>query len=135
MKSPIFTYPLTIIESHLDAFSHVNNATYLMLLEQARWDLITKNGFGLERIMKSGVGPTILEITIRFLKELRLRENIIIETELVSYVNKIGVLNQRIMRSGEVCCEAVFKIGLFDLAERALILPTKAWLEAIGVAE
>ena len=32
---------------------------------------------------------TILEIKIRFLKELRLREKIIIETQIISYNKKI----------------------------------------------
>jgi thioesterase-3 len=132
MQGNIFSYPMIILESHLDTFSHVNNATYLAMLEEARWDLITKNGFGLEAIKATGIGPTILEINIKFLKELRLREKIIIETELTSYVGRIGVLTQRILRDGELCSVAEIKIGLFDLSKRALIAPIPEWLKAIG---
>ena len=39
-----------ISEAHLDSFGHVNNARYFELLEQARWDLITERGFGIDTI-------------------------------------------------------------------------------------
>ena len=131
MSAEIFRYPLTIKEMHLDTFGHVNNATYLALFEEARWDLITKNGYGLKRIQELGIGPTILEIKLIFLKELRLRENIIIETQAISYEKKIGKLRQRMIRGDDVCCEAEFVIGLFDMKQRKLIAPTQEWLRAI----
>ena len=129
----VFSYPLIIKEGYLDAFGHVNNAMYLTLLEEARWDLITKNGYGLKKIKETGLGPTILEIKLTFFKELRLREEIVIETQMLSYEKKIGKLVQKIVRNGEVCCEAEFVIGLFSLAERKLVLPTPEWLNAVGV--
>ena len=133
MKSEVFSYPMIIKENHLDTFGHVNNATYLMLFEEARWELLNKNGFGLRKIQEGGVGPTILEINLKFLKELRLREEIIIQTQLISYQEKIGTLAQRILRADEVCCEAIIIMGLFSLKERKLILPTPEWLNAVGI--
>lgn len=132
MPSKLFSYPFIIKEIYLDTFGHVNNAMYLTLLEEARWDLLTKNGYGLSTIRETGQGPTILEIKLSFLKELRVREHVSIETQLISYEKKIGKLSQKIMRDGEVCCEAEFVIGLFDLKTRKLILPTPAWLHAVG---
>lgn len=135
MQSKLFSYPLTIKETYLDSFGHVNNATYLTLLEEARWELITKNGFGLKKIQETGVGPTILEIKLVFLKELRPRDEIIIETQLLSYERKIGKISQKMVRSGEICCDAEFTFGLFSLNERKLVLPTSDWLQAIGVED
>ena len=63
----------------------MNNATYLTLLEEARWELVTKNGYGMKKIQETGLGPTILELKLSFFKELRLRDEIIIETNMVSY--------------------------------------------------
>ena len=129
----IFTHPYTIIERHLDTFGHVNNATYLQILEEARWEFITARGFGMKKIKDTGLGPTILECNIKFMKELRLRQNIVIETQTQSYDRKIGVLKQVIKNeSGEVCAEAIFTIGLFDTKERKLVLPTPEWLYAVG---
>lgn len=129
----LFTHPYTIIERHLDTFGHVNNATYLQILEEARWEFITARGFGMKKIKDTGLGPTILECNIKFMKELRLRQNIVIETQTQSYDRKIGVLKQ-VMRNeaGEVCAEAIFTIGLFDTKERKLVLPTPEWLYAVG---
>lgn len=132
MQENIFYYPLTIKEIYLDTFGHVNNATYLMLLEEARWELINQNGYGLDKIRETKLGPTILEITIQFYKELRPRDQIVIESKMLSYEKKIGKLSQRMMRNDEVCCAAEFVIALFNLAERKLVLPTKDWLQAIG---
>ncbi len=132
MHGKMFNYPITIKEHHLDTFGHVNNAVYLTLFEEARWEIITKNGFGLKKIRESGLGPTILEVKLCFFKEICLREQITIETQLMSYEGKVGKLSQKMMRDNEVCCTADFLFGLFDLRARKLIPPTDEWLVAIG---
>ena len=133
MHSTVYSYPLRILESHLDTFGHVNNAAYLVICEEARWDLLTKNGYGMEKIQSSRIGPTILEIKINFLKELKLRDEIVIETRILSYNKKIGVLEHRILRGQEVCCTAEMLLALFDLNTRKIIAPTPEWLHGIGV--
>jgi YbgC/YbaW family acyl-CoA thioester hydrolase len=129
----IFSYPIIIKEVYLDTFGHMNHATYLTLFEEARWDFATKNGYGMEKIQETGLGPTILELKLRFLKELRLRQEVIIETSMLSYRKKIGILGQRMVRDGEICCEAEFVWSLFDLKKRKLVMPTADWLRAIGM--
>lgn len=133
MHTKTFYYPILIKEVYLDSFGHMNNATYLILFEEARWDLITKNGYGLKKIIETQQGPTILEITITYKKEITLRDEIMIETMLVSYSKKIGKLRQRMLRGEEECCVAEFTMGFFDLKTRRLIEPTPEWLKAMGV--
>ncbi len=130
-----FAHEKTIIisEAHLDSFGHVNNARYFELLEQARWDLISDRGFGIETIRTTRTGPTILEINIRFLRELRPRDVVVIRTEMISYERKIGKLRQQMLKDDNVACEAIFTIGLFDLEKRRLIEPTPAWAYAVGL--
>jgi len=135
MKATTFISHHIIMETYLDTFGHMNNAKYLSLFEEARWDLITKNGFGMKEMRKLGIGPTILEINIRFLKELRVRDEIDIETQVISYEGKIGKLQQRILIGEVVYCVAVFTIALFDMSTRKMILPNKEWLAAVGVSE
>ena len=132
MEFTKYEYPLTIKESHLDTFGHVNNATYLQIYEEARWELITSKGYGLEKIRATGLGPIILEINLKFLKELRLRENIIIHTQTLGYKGKIGKLKQWITDSkGNVCSEVEMVLGLFDTQKRQLVEPTEEWLNTI----
>ncbi|HEX9618770.1 MAG TPA: acyl-CoA thioesterase [Polyangiaceae bacterium] len=127
---------LIVSEAHLDSFGHVNNARYLELFEQARWDMIASRGFGIETIRKTLTGPTILEITLRFLRELQARETIVIRSTVLSYERKVGRLGQTMIRSdGNVACEAVFTIGLFDVERRRLIEPTPEWAYAVGLDE
>lgn len=127
-------YKTQIKEQHLDTFGHVNNATYLQLFEEARWDYITRRGYGLKEILNVQKGPVVLEAQIRFLKELRLREIIDISFEPESMDGKVGKCRQRILNSaGEVACEALFVVGFFDLKDRKLIPPTAEWLYAVKV--
>jgi acyl-CoA thioester hydrolase len=135
MKTKVHTYPIMIKEGYLDFYGHVNNALYLTLFEEARWDLITGNGYGAEKIVAAGLGPVILEASLKFLKELRLRDKIIIESQALSYEGKIAKMTQKMLRGDEVCCSAEFTFGLFDLKQRKLVLPTPEWLKGIGVED
>lgn len=134
--NPIIIYKLTVRENHLDTFGHINNATYLEILEEARWQLITDRDYGLSHIHKTGQGPIILEVHLKFLKEIRLRENIKITTQLINYKGKIGQLDQKIyLEDDNLAAEAKFSFGLFDLNKRSLIEPTPQWKNAIGMSQ
>lgn len=129
-------YRIQILERHLDTFGHVNNATYLELFEEARWDWITNNGYGIERVQAERQGPTILEINIAFKRELRNRQWVDIVSWMEGYPSRVGsAVQQMLDAEGNLCCEARFVIGLFDLNERKLILPTPAWRVAVGLPE
>ena len=78
-----FEYKIQILEHHLDSFGHVNNAKYLELYEQARWDFITKNGYGIDKIIQEKKGPVILDVNCRFKSEILNRETITIKSETV----------------------------------------------------
>ncbi len=125
---------ILISEAHLDSFGHLNNARYHELFEQARWDLISSRGFGIETIRRTNTGPVILEVNVKFLRELAPRETIVIRSELISYERKIGKLRQQMLKpDGDVACEAIYTFALFDLERRKLIDPSPAWAYAVGL--
>jgi acyl-CoA thioester hydrolase len=129
----IFNYSVLIKEHHLDTFGHVNNAQYLALLEEARWEFLQEQGIDVNTIHKTGIGPVVLECHIQFLKELTLRQSIRIESQLLSFDKKIGIMRQDIINShNELCSKAKMTFGVFDLNTRKLILPTTEWLSALG---
>jgi thioesterase III len=136
LKTPsakVHRYCITILEHHLDFFGHVNNATYFQLLEEARWDMITIQGCGVAEIKANNIGPVVLEVHICYKRELTLRQKITIETELISLKGSILKLHQTIVNEAqEICCEADFTCGFFDLAQRKLALPSKHWVNAFG---
>jgi|SRR5690625_3086910 len=132
MENTIATYDLLIREHHLDFYGHVNNATYLQIYEEARWEFISANGYDLEKIKSTGKGPIVLELKLRFLKELLLREKITIHTQTVEYTSRVGTIKQWITNSkGELCSDLELKIGLFDTRTRKLVQPTEAWMKAL----
>ncbi len=134
MLDAVHSCEVFIHERHLDTFGHVNNAVYLDLFEQSRWDLITANGYGLAEVQRTRLGPTILEIQLRFVKEVRNRERVTIRSWTQAYKRKICHFRQQMTDAdGALFCDATFVIGLFDLEARKLIEPTAAWLAALGI--
>jgi YbgC/YbaW family acyl-CoA thioester hydrolase len=126
-------YRTQIRERHLDSFGHVNNAQYLVLFEEARWEMITSRGYGLKQVHETKIGTVILSCSVKFKRELSLREWITIQTEYVSMEKKIGTLRHVILKDdGKIAAEAEFKMGCFDLQERKLITPTEQWLRAVS---
>ena len=126
-------YRTQIRERHLDSFGHVNNAQYLVLFEEARWEMITSRGYGLKQVMENGVGTVILSCSVKFKRELSVRDWIRVDTELVSLEKKIGMIRQHIYREsdGKLAALGEFQMGCFDLRERKLIQPSPPWLYAI----
>jgi YbgC/YbaW family acyl-CoA thioester hydrolase len=133
-QNTVFEYDLLIQEFHLDSFGHVNNAIYVELYEEARWDFITKSGFGLDYIQLHQKGPVILDLKVRFRRELKNRERVKILSQTVKVSAKTMILEQSIIKAdGKLSSDAVFTIGFFDLKERKLIDPNPEWLRACGV--
>ncbi|MFX3689199.1 MAG: acyl-CoA thioesterase [Peredibacter sp.] len=132
-----FEYQFTVLESHLDTFGHVNNATYLTLFEEACWDIITRRGWGLKEVMKKKIGPVILEANIKFKKEVTNRELITVKSSCGESLNKLVMTfhQEMIKEDGSVAAILDLRVGLMDLAQRKLIEPTPEWRHAIGLKE
>jgi YbgC/YbaW family acyl-CoA thioester hydrolase len=128
-----FEYNFIVSDDLLDGYHHVNNARYLDLYERARWDILEKSGLGRESIHKNKIGPVILEVTVRFSKELLPGEEIKILTtsrrknELIFYFDQ-----QMINSKGKLASKAVFTTSLFDLEKRKMIRADEEWLKAMG---
>jgi thioesterase III len=87
-------------------------------------------------VQRRRIGPTILEVNLRFVRELRNRQRITIRSFVDSYAGKVGKMVQQMLdEQGNLCAEALFTIGLFDLNARKLIVPTPEWLKAMGLTE
>jgi acyl-CoA thioester hydrolase len=128
-------YKMQIKEHHVDSLGHVNNATYLELFEEARWEAITALGYGFKTVQRLQQGPVIIEINLKFQRELLLRENIEITMKVLSYEGKICKMQQQMLKEdGTVACEALFVFGLFDMKTRRMIEPTPEWKQAVGMS-
>ena len=129
-----FTYELQIKEAHLDTFGHVNNAKYLELYEEARWDIIAHRDFGMDQIKERKMGPVLLEVNLKFKKELRNREviKIVSKCKEMTHPLILGFEQSMIKENGDVASTVEMTVGLMDMKARKLIRPTPEWLYAIG---
>ena len=114
----------------------MNHAIYLQLFEEARWEWATFNGYGLDKMIRLEQGPVVLDVHIRYKKEVRLREHLRIDSVCESFRKRLAVVkHSMINEQGEVCCVAKVTLALFDKKSRALISPTPEFLCGIGLED
>jgi acyl-CoA thioester hydrolase len=78
-------------------------------------------------------GPVLLEVNLKFMKEVLARDEITIKSELVRYEGKIGEILQKMYKSnGDQAAELRVIFGLFDMKARRLIEPTPEWRNALS---
>ncbi|MFD0787138.1 acyl-CoA thioesterase, partial [Micromonospora azadirachtae] len=70
MEDP-FRVRVTVRGYELDTQGHLNQAVYLQYGEHARWECLRAAGISQDRLLATGVGPVALEVTLRYLSELR----------------------------------------------------------------
>ena len=120
----------------MDEYGHVNNAHYLTLYEKARWNILEMSGFGADMIKINKTGPVILEVNVRFSKELLAGQKITIETSSRRKNDLIFYFDQKMINEkGETASKAVFTAALFDLEKRKMVRADNAWLKAFGFKE
>ena len=108
------TYHLTVRGCELDSFGHVNNAVYLQYAETAVWNFFKASNH-LDMLFESGLFPVILESTQRYMHELRLFDEVRIDSEfrttggIISYKHKI--INEG---TGQISCKIHGKIAFVN---------------------
>ena len=133
----IYKYELKILEKHLDTFGHVNNAVYLELYEEARWDYLTENGYGLDHVMKTGIAPVVLNLFIVYKREIKNREIIKVETVYKGMKNRLVMLLEQKMYNGagKLVSRIDLDMGIISLSDRKLMVPDEGWKKALGEEE
>ena len=132
----IFSYKTSILEHHLDTFGHVNNASYLQLYEEARWDFSQRGGFGLDWVMANKMGPIVLKVELSFRRELANREKILIESQYLGLKNRlVSIFEQKMVKeNGKVASSIKLEVGFMDLNKRKLIPFPKKWLQSVSAS-
>ena len=107
---------------------HVNHATYLQLMEEARWHLYNYYDYTRKMVSKEQKGPIVLEAHIKYRKEILLDEIVTIETTCLEYSGALGKMLQTIYKeNGKKSCQAELVFGMFDLQKRKLLRPKGFW--------
>ncbi len=72
-------FKLTVRGYELDSFGHVNNAVYLQYAEEAKWHFFAETKL-LGTLKEQGLFPVILENNLRYMHELKMHDEVRIET-------------------------------------------------------
>ena len=76
-----YHFKIRVRGNELDSYGHVNNAIYLNYTEQARWELFNELGL-LGELMASGKKIVVIENQIKYIRQLKLFDEVDIETQM-----------------------------------------------------
>nr|WSY50497.1 acyl-CoA thioesterase [Streptomyces sp. NBC_00886] len=121
MSEP-FSVPVTVRGYETDTLGHLNQSVYLQYAEHARWSMLQAAGMGQAELLAEGIGPVVLETTIRYLRELRAGEDIEVSCAFEWGEGKTFRIAQTITKAdGTVSAEIASVGGLLDLKARRLV--------------
>jgi thioesterase-3 len=100
---------------HSDSFGHVNNARYLEIMEEARWQYAEHHGL-VELLTQQQLGFIIVSMDIRFRAPVVEGDTICISTSLVTLGSASGEVSQNIRKKGEtrIAARGLFHFVLIE---------------------
>ncbi len=108
---------------HVDSYGHVNNAAYLLFLEDARTDFFSYFGFPLSLLAKNNVYVFITEINIKYIKPLHL-DDVITVTGNISNIKKVrATWKQNIFRDKELVADATVYSAFLNGSGKIIKIP------------
>ncbi|MFE4412771.1 acyl-CoA thioesterase [Streptomyces sp. NPDC056821] len=121
MSEP-FSVRVTVRGYEADVQGHLNQAVYLNYAEHARWSLLQAAGISQAGLVSGGVGPVVLETTIRYLRELLAGDEVDVTCAFEWGGGRTFRILQTIRKAdGTVAAEIDAVGGLLDLKARRLV--------------
>ena len=109
-----------------DAIGIAYHASYLKFMDRARCECLWDMGIYFEGLSKEGCCFVVSDITIKYLKPMRLQETINISCDVIEVGNTFSVFNQKICcskKSGYVYSTAEVKVVSVDERGKPALLP------------
>lgn len=127
-KNKIYQYHIEARGNELDSNNHVNNAVYLNYMEQARWSVFQETGL-LHLLKGSGNKIVVVEMNIRYMKEIKLFDKVIIETRIKKELPYL-IFNHRILNAtdNKRHARAMVKTLLLDENNTPVDIPDEIFL-------
>jgi acyl-CoA thioester hydrolase len=127
-----FSVPVTVRGYETDTLGHLNQSVYLQYSEHARWSMLQAAGVGQAELLAQGIGPVVLETTIRYVRELRAGEEIEVSCSFEWGEGKTFRIAQTITKAdGTVSAEVSSVGGLLDLKERRLVAQPREYFKQL----
>lgn len=132
-----YAVPIDVRFHDIDGQGHLNSAVYHSYAEHARWCHLRSLGVLPEDLRAGGVGPVLLESTIRYHREVRAGETVrtTVAYEWAEPHRRTFVLRQAFLsEDGTLAAEMESVCGLLDLRSRKLIPDPRAYLAGLSPA-
>ena len=93
---------------HEDRFGHVNNARYLELLEEARWEHLEERGLNASFFKEHGIFPVVVRLSIAYRRPTSTGDTLDVTADVVRASRRKVVIGQeaRLVSTGDVAVEA-----------------------------
>ncbi|RSM74210.1 thioesterase [Actinoplanes sp. ATCC 53533] len=118
----VFQVRIAVRGYELDLQGHVNQAVYLQYGEHSRWQCFHAAGLTPEVLVGAGVGPVVLETTIRYLKELRAGDEVEVTCQFLWGTGKTFQVEQDYTRiDGTPVARLASVCGVLDRDLRRLV--------------
>ena len=120
---------------HLDVYGHVNNARYLEFLEEGRWQAFEEQG-SFEALTKAGLGFSVVNININYMRPALLGDVLAIETSLKSISNKSAIMHQvvHLRDTTKIVAQADVTFVMVSAQTGRAVDLDKALMEKLGLA-
>ncbi len=101
---------------HCDFYGHVNNARYLEMMEEARWQYL-EVGLGLEYWSDRGMGFVVASVTLNYKRPISPGVELEILTVTTSLKGRSGLIHQEFInrQTGKTLADAVVTFAVIDL--------------------
>ncbi|GAA2995707.1 acyl-CoA thioesterase [Streptomyces lactacystinicus] len=133
MSDQDFTTRITVRGYETDSQGHLNQAVYLQYAEHARWEYLRAAGIRQADLVAEGVGPVVLETTVKYLRELRAGDSVEVGCSFTWREGKTFQLVQRLVREDGVLAAEITGVGgILDLTERRLVVDPREPLRALA---
>ncbi|MFJ7911768.1 acyl-CoA thioesterase [Kitasatospora sp. NPDC096204] len=133
MSDQAFSTPITVRGYETDSQGHLNQAVYLQYAEHARWEYLRAAGIRQADLVAEGVGPVVLETTVKYLRELRAGDSVEVGCSFAWRDGKTFQMVQRLVREDGVLAAEITGVGgILDLKERRLVADPREPLRALA---
>ncbi|KAL0205052.1 hypothetical protein P9112_000359 [Eukaryota sp. TZLM1-RC] len=105
----VFRFNSRCTLNDIDYNFHMNNASYLVVFELARWSLVLESGL-LTVCRRGKFNPVVAGIAVTYKRQLKLFQKYHIETKITGISGHWGFLEQTMYSGGKMMCRASLKL-------------------------
>jgi len=113
---------------YLDSNLHMNYASYLEVMELARWNWSIQNRV-LRHWFRDRLAPVVIHVDIRYRRELRPLQRFVVDTRLVTLERRTGIFQQHLVVGDQVHAKADIR---FTLLREGRMIDTASLDRSLG---